>query len=172
MEMERDLAPVAEIFALNTDLLINSIDSVSETHGAERVLPGTNSIAFIVAHLVDARFFIAKLLGRAIPNPLEADLGNVQRIEEVTHMPPLSELCAMWIAVSSHVHNCFEEASSELLASDSPQRFPMRDGSVLGGLAFLAQHESYHIGQLSFIRKGLGYPAMSYLRPSDTAART
>jgi uncharacterized damage-inducible protein DinB len=29
-------------------------------------------------------------------------------------------------------------------------------------LAFLVQHESYHIGQMALIRKYIGYPAMKY----------
>jgi uncharacterized damage-inducible protein DinB len=43
------------------------------------------------------------------------------------------------------------------------------DGSVLGAVAFLAQHESYHMGQLGLLRKALGYPPMSY---TDTGSRT
>jgi membrane associated rhomboid family serine protease len=37
-------------------------------------------------------------------------------------------------------------------------------GGILGGLFFLVQHESYHIGQMAILRKGLGYNAMSYER--------
>jgi uncharacterized damage-inducible protein DinB len=34
----------------------------------------------------------------------------------------------------------------------------------LGLIAFLAQHDSYHLGQLAFLRWQLGHPAMSYTR--------
>jgi len=160
--MERPVAAVSEIFSLNTRLLLNCIVGVSDTHAAERVLPGTNSVAFIVAHVVDARYFVAKLLGRPIYNPLEVVLGDVQRMEDVTHLPTLFELRNMWLTVGKHLPDCLESASADLLAAPSPQAFPVGDGSLLGGIAFLAQHESYHIGQLALLRKALGYPPMSY----------
>lgn len=165
--MERTLAPVAEIFRLNTDLLLNCIADVSEAHAAERVLPGTNSIAFVAAHVVDARYFLAGLLGRAIPNPLARTLGHVTRIEEVDRLPGLAELRESWVSVSKHVEHGLATVSVGSLERPSPQKFPVQDASVLGGLAFLAQHESYHVGQISFIRKGLGYPAMVYTSPSS-----
>jgi hypothetical protein len=36
------------------------------------------------------------------------------------------------------------------------------DRTLLGALAFLAQHESYHVGQLALLRKYAGLPAMRY----------
>jgi uncharacterized damage-inducible protein DinB len=33
---------------------------------------------------------------------------------------------------------------------------------VLGALTFLVQHDSYHLGQLSLLRKWAGLPAMRY----------
>jgi uncharacterized damage-inducible protein DinB len=35
---------------------------------------------------------------------------------------------------------------------------------VVGMLAFLGQHESYHLGQIGFLRRQLNKPAMSYTR--------
>jgi hypothetical protein len=47
---------------------------------------------------------------------------------------------------------------------DAPHgtKFPIEDASRLGLLAFLVQHDSYHIGQLSWLRKYAGLPAMKY----------
>ena len=39
---------------------------------------------------------------------------------------------------------------------------PLEDSSVLGLLGFMVQHDSYHVGQLSMLRKHAGLPAMSY----------
>ena len=35
-------------------------------------------------------------------------------------------------------------------------------------IAFLAQHDSYHLGQMGFLRRQLGKPAMSYARGAQT----
>ena len=39
---------------------------------------------------------------------------------------------------------------------------PLEDSSVLGLFGFMVQHDSYHLGQLSLLRKYAGLPAMSY----------
>lgn len=162
--MEPRLAPVAEVFSLNTDLLLNVADGVTEEHASRRLLPGTNSISYLVAHLVDGRHYVLTLLGRPVANPLAA-LKEAGSIEQVETLPPLSELRAHWRAVSDHLDAAFEGASAAQLAVASDQRFPVGDPSLLGALAFLSQHESYHVGQAALMRKGLGYPAMTYARP-------
>ena len=162
--MEPRLAPIAEIFALNTDLLSNCLTGVSDAHGAERPLAATNSMAFLVAHLVDARHFALKLLGRPADNPLAPVLGNAAGIEEIDVLPPLSALAAFWEEVSRRLDAAVEAATAPQLAAACDQKFPVRDPSLLGGLAFLAQHDSYHVGQLALLRKGLGYAAMEYTR--------
>ncbi|MDM7916997.1 MAG: DinB family protein [Candidatus Eisenbacteria bacterium] len=163
--MDPRLAPIAEIYDLNTDLLLNCLEGVSDVHAAERVVPGTNSLAFIAAHLIDARHNIANFLGRPLPNPLETTLGGVERIEDAPALPAVREVRGMWLAVSSHLRDCLEGASADLLAAPSPVALPVGDPSLLGGIAFLAEHESFHVGQLAFLRKALGYPAMSFTRP-------
>jgi uncharacterized damage-inducible protein DinB len=166
--MTSALAPVAEIYALDTTLLANCFTGVSDAQAATRVLVGTNSMAFVAAHVIDARFYAATLLGRTVPNPLEATLGAVERIEDVTSMPPAAELLEMWTSISNVLAGALESASAERLEAPSPRRFPVRDGSVLGALTFLAQHESYHVGQLALLRKALGHSPMSYARPAET----
>jgi uncharacterized damage-inducible protein DinB len=164
--MEAALAPLAEIFALDTDLLLNSITGVSEAHAAERVLPGTNSLAFLVAHAIDARHFVAALLGRPGANPLGERLRDATGIDDVVALPPLADLRELWLEASRHLEVALEAASAEGLRAGSEQKFPVADRTLLGTVAFLAHHESYHVGQLALLRKALGYPAMQYTRPS------
>lgn len=38
------------------------------------------------------------------------------------------------------------------------------DSTRLGLIAFLAQHDSYHLGQIAFLRRQFGKAAMSYAR--------
>ena len=41
---------------------------------------------------------------------------------------------------------------------------PLARPALLGTIAFLMQHESYHVGQMGLLRKELGHPAMAYIR--------
>jgi uncharacterized damage-inducible protein DinB len=160
--MLTEVASLREIFSLNTRLLLNCLHGVSEDDAVRRPLPGVNSLAFVTAHVVDARHFVLTLLDRPAPNPLTATLGRVTRIEEVTELPALGALREFWVAVSAALDEGLDAVGVEHLRSRSPQRFPVSDATRLGGLAFLAQHESYHVGQLALLRKCLGYPAMAY----------
>jgi len=52
------------------------------------------------------------------------------------------------------------------LARANVHRFPISDTTALGMITFLTQHDSYHIGQVGFLRRQLGKPAMTYGRRS------
>ena len=54
--------------------------------------------------------------------------------------------------------------TAEELRRPKVHRFPLEDTTELGLIAFLTQHDSYHIGQLAFLRRQLGKPAMVYTR--------
>jgi uncharacterized damage-inducible protein DinB len=158
-----DAGPLVEILRLNTDLLRNALDGVSETHAAERVA-GANPAAFLAAHLVDARHFLADLLGAPLANPLANLLRDARSADDVPTLPPLADILAAWDAVAAHLDRVLTAATPERLAAPAPQRFPVTDASLAGGIAFLMQHESYHVGQVALLRRQLGYPAMTYHR--------
>jgi uncharacterized damage-inducible protein DinB len=163
--MTTSLAPLAAIFELNTDLLLNCIDGLSDDASRRRLPGGGNSAAFLTAHLTESRHFAAANLGRPLANPLAALLAGARGIEDVRDWPPLSELREAWLGISSHLRTVLAELPAGELSRPSAHRFPASDGTMLGMLTFLAQHDSYHVGQLAFLRRQLGMPAMSYARP-------
>jgi uncharacterized damage-inducible protein DinB len=162
--MHPSVAPLAAIYDLNTDLLLNCLDDLSEEYARRRLPGGGNSIAFLAAHLADTRHFIAGRLGRAHHNPLSPYLADVRSIEEIQRWPPLADIQEAWLATAAHLSSLLEGLTAEDLAREGVHRFPLADSSALGFLAFLAQHESYHVGQAAFIRRQLGKPAMAYTR--------
>ncbi len=56
----------------------------------------------------------------------------------------------------------FVEISEGELREPCAQQFPIEDRTLLGGVAFLLQHEAFHLGQLAFLRKALGLNPMRY----------
>jgi uncharacterized damage-inducible protein DinB len=154
---------LSEILELNTDLFRNVLGGVTEPD-AQRRLHGANSIAFLAAHLVDARFFMATLMDAPLSNPIGEALKDARSVDDVSELPTLEAVRTEWGRVSSHVAPRLQSPPAALLAATSPRRFPVADASVGGGLAFLLQHESYHLGQMALVRRQLGYPAVSYER--------
>lgn len=165
-EAERPMSAAhwSRLFALNADLLLNTLDGLSEEQANSPVVPEGNTIAFLVAHVIDSRHFLTALLGYPLPNPLEASLAGARSQAEVGTLPALPTLRAAWVAVSRHVEAVLASSDRVLLAQPCPQRLPGSDGTLDGGVAFLLQHDSYHLGQIAMLRRQHGLPAMSYQR--------
>lgn len=162
--MDPRLAPLAAMLELNADLLLNCLDGLAEEEARWRPPPAGNSMAFLAAHLTESRHYLATLLGRPTPNPLSAALAGARGIDDVKAMPSLAELRQAWAAIGQHLRQVLPGLSAAQLDSRIPQRFPGTDGSTLGAIAFLVQHDSYHLGQAAFLRRQLGREAMSYAR--------
>jgi uncharacterized damage-inducible protein DinB len=168
--MDSRLAPLATILDLNTDLLLNALEGLSDSEAQHRLSGGGNSIAFIAAHLTDSRHFLASRLNHPLPNPLARYLADAKSIDEIRAWATLDQVRSAWISVSNHLLTALESLSASELDRDNTHRFPISDPSALGLVAFLTQHESYHIGQVGFIRRQLGKPAMTYTRGTRNAA--
>ena len=57
---------------------------------------------------------------------------------------------------------------TERWRAEISQRFPIADPTLRGALDFLLHHEAYHIGQMAFLRRCFGLPAMSYPPRADS----
>lgn len=168
--MEPQVAPLAAILDLNTDLLMNCLDGLSDAEARRCLAAGGNSVAFLAAHLTDCRHFLAVRLGAPLANPLAHYLTDVRSIEEIREWPSLVEIRTAWLAISAHLQRVLASLTAGEVSQPDAHRFPLGDGTQLGVLAFLVQHDSYHLGQVGFLRRQLGKPAMSYNRQARSAS--
>jgi uncharacterized damage-inducible protein DinB len=162
--MEPQVAPLASLFDLNTDLLLNCLDGLSDEEAQRRLETGGNSVTFLASHLTDSRHFLVTRLGHPLSNPLAQYLADVRSIDDIQSWPSLDEIRPAWLAVSAHLQSVLGDLTSIELAEPNSHRFPVSDSSRLGMVAFLVQHDSYHLGQIAFLRRQLGKPPMSYAR--------
>jgi uncharacterized damage-inducible protein DinB len=169
--MELQVAPLARLFDLNTDLLLNCLEGLTDAEAQLRLEAGGNSITFLAGHLTDTRHFLVARLGRTLANPLAGYLADVRSIEDIREWPSLDEITPAWLAVSAHLQSVLAELTPAELTEANTHRFPLDDTTRLGLVAYLVQHDSYHLGQVGFLRRQLGKPPMSYTRrPRQTPA--
>jgi uncharacterized damage-inducible protein DinB len=154
--------PYLALAKLNGRLYLNCLDGVDDETGRRRPGEGANSMSFIAYHVLDARAWLAGYLGREFTYPHQEALKGVTSIDDLESVPPLADARAAWIEVSKLLEERFAELSEAELTEKSSQQFPVEDETVLGGIAFILMHESFHIGQLAILRKQFGLGPMSY----------
>ncbi len=160
--MNQQVAPLWGILTLNARLFRNSLADVDDASAQNRPAPEANNMTFIAVHLLDARAWLVRYLGLQYRHPFEDELASVTSINDVERFPALESILAAWDEVSRYLSERLRSLTGEEIERESEQEFPIGDRSVLGAIAFLLQHESFHIGQLALIRRILGFSAMSY----------
>ena len=95
--MEPQVAPLAAMFDLNTDLLLNCLDGLTDAEAQRRLEAGGNSVTFLASHLADSRHYLLSRLGRLATNPLARYLSDVRSIDEIRAWPSLSEIRQTWL---------------------------------------------------------------------------
>jgi uncharacterized damage-inducible protein DinB len=78
--------------------------------------------------------------------------------EEVSKYPQADEVAKAWSDVSAELTTALPKVSAELW--EQPHNPPTFDGKLGGFIAFLAFHETYHVGQVGYLRKWLGHSAL------------
>jgi len=156
-----ELKPIHQIFSLNTRLLHNCLEGVDDPLAARRVTADTNSLAFLAAHLSQSRHYACMMAGRPLTDPLEGRLKG-KSLDDVGPLPSLAEITSAWDAVSAHLLETLQELTEDDMKREATRRLPGSDGTVGSVLPFLAQHDSYHVGQMAILRRQLGLGAMKY----------
>jgi uncharacterized damage-inducible protein DinB len=160
--MDTRLASFADVLRLNTRLFLNCLDEVDDAAGLRRISSATNSLTFVAVHVLDARAYLTKALGGDGMHPFTEMLSAVNSIEEVDELPTLDQIRTAWADVTARLLERVAVVSPSELEGEAPAAFPIADPTLLGMVAFLVQHDSYHVGQMAFLRKALGFDAMSY----------
>ncbi len=157
--MQPALRASAELYEVGNILYPQALAGLSRDELLRQ--PGdTNPMVWLAGHLVYCRCAVLRLAGvrREMPWPALFKRG-AQLVEESSY-PAIGEITELWEEISPVLAKRLEELTEEELGERSPHRFPVRDRSLLGGLSFMAYHESYHIGQMAYLRKWLGYEGL------------
>lgn len=160
--MAKNLEPIRQAFMLNNKLFVNTLNGMEQKDAVKRVSEHTNSVMFIACHVTDARYYMLNFLGEEIENPLRNILGNASSVEEVKEYPSLEEIRLYWKQTIPMLDSKLSIITDSDLSQQSKINFPIEGTDVLSAITFLTEHESYHIGQMAFLRKYLGYAAMMY----------
>jgi uncharacterized damage-inducible protein DinB len=150
------------ILGMNDRLFINALAGVTDEQAADRISEHNNPLVWIATHTVWARYNIAQFLGKAGENPYAGMFENFKAYDPAMQFDSVEKIKENWQKATALVKEAFEAVTEEHLAADSPIKSPIGDFTNGGTIAFMAQHESYDIGQMAFLKKYLTSEAMSY----------
>jgi uncharacterized damage-inducible protein DinB len=162
------IQPVIKQFDLQTRLFNNVLEGIEDIKGSKRLSEHVNHLQWIAGHLTNSRYHLASGLGIKASFPYEDQYTDPSEpppynraISASVKYPSLTEIKKSWNELAATFTEKISGLSEEHLASAIP--FPVPTGKTFQDLlSFIASHESYHIGQMSIIRKSLGLSAMSY----------
>jgi uncharacterized damage-inducible protein DinB len=146
------------MFKYNTGLVTKAIADVPADQWTKKPGNGSNHMLWVVGHVIWARGNAAKALGSTWSLSWAKQFARGAETGDMSNYPPVDEIRKAWADVSGELATVFPQASAELL--DQPHDKPTFDGKVGGFIAFLAYHETYHVGQLGYLRKWLGHSSL------------
>jgi uncharacterized damage-inducible protein DinB len=159
--MDPRVLPLASQFRLNETLIRRALAGLDPETAARRPIENGNPLAFLAAHIVDARAYLIGILGGAASHEWSEVFAAASRFEDMDPVPAPQQLQTTLDVLSGRLHDRLESIDVESLDQPSGQSFPTDDDSVLGAISFLAFHESYHVGQIAMLHRALGRGSLS-----------
>jgi hypothetical protein len=151
------------ILNMNSRLFLNALAGITDEQAKERISDHNNPVSWLAVHTVWARYNICAMLGKPpAKNPYDGLFENFKPFDPNYKYAPLTDVKAEWQKATDLLKEALATVTEEHLAADCPLKSPIGDFTFGGTIAFLAQHESYDIGQLGLLKKYLTKEAMSY----------
>jgi uncharacterized damage-inducible protein DinB len=141
-------------------LFDKATDGLDEKALRAQVGEKNNSIHWLAGHLANIRCGVGAVTGLAWRSEWDRFFARGTDGQIPNDAPGLVEIRERFARVSDDLALRFESLTDVELAAPFPRKLPIPDRSIRGAIAFLAYHESYHIGQMAYIRKWLGFPGL------------
>jgi uncharacterized damage-inducible protein DinB len=156
------LAPIAYIFQANDGLIRQTLSDLPADVLWKQPGGQGNSIMWIVGHITQTRAGLLSLLGeRASTGWGELFRRGAQR-QDPSAYPEAKAIKAVGIDLTNRLRAKLETITGdELAAPVNPAVKLPNVNTVSDALAFFAFHEAYHVGQLGYVKKALGYTAIA-----------
>jgi len=155
--METDFANIQGMFKTNTDIVNKAIADVTPEHWFKNPGDDSNHLMWLMGHLVVHRGHTLKMLGVDYDNQWATLFARGSDRVADAEYPSSEQMQAAWQDVSAQLAAALQQPPADVLSMDAPKGPPTFDGKLSGTVAFFAFHDTYHVGQVSYLRKWLGY---------------
>jgi len=153
--------PSAFIMASNDSLADRSFLGVKPEEFWTQPTPRTNSMLWIYAHMATVRGRLLKVLGDEYDPGWFASFGRGAALQDPQTYPSREKILEGSREVNARLFARLAALTDADLARPAQGPLPPAVQTVGDQIAFIALHDSYHLGQLAYVRKALGYPGVA-----------
>lgn len=159
--MAAEFELLAKRFVMNSSLAKSIVQDFELSDWDYRPEAGGNSAHWLIGHLALYRRILRRKLGEEFAEEgWEAFFTPRNETDHTQDYPPADELLDDFMQSRKPLVEYLNALKDEHADSDWGREFPDGSTTIRGGAYFLHFHESYHIGQLGYIRRLLGKPGL------------
>lgn len=151
-------SPIAAIFRVNDDLIAKALDGLNAAELGQRLTDKNNPMLWIAGHVAEARALLLRILGERIDTPWGELFGRGAALQVAGRYPSVEEISQVMQEINHKLHARLEALDDERLAEPAKGTELSCVKTLADQIALFSMHDSYHVGQMAFVRKGLGYP--------------
>jgi uncharacterized damage-inducible protein DinB len=148
------------IFAFNEPFVYQAPNGLTEDELRRAPSDRNNNMLWVAGHIVHTRATVLSFLG----DPVDTGWGKLfdrgAALVDAAQYPTGDQIERVMRNVSPRLNARLTSLTDDVLTRPATLQVPGTT-TLSDELAFFALHESYHVGQLSFIRKSLGYPGLA-----------
>jgi hypothetical protein len=151
--------PIAMIFSLNDDLVFRALDGLSPEELWRAPTARNNAMLWIAGHVVQTRIRLLQMLGEVFETGWGGLFDRGAAVGDTATYPPRTEIERVLREVSPLLQTRLSSLTDEFLAGPPTIQLPGAT-TMADQIGFFALHDAYHVGQMSYVRKSLGYPSL------------
>jgi uncharacterized damage-inducible protein DinB len=151
------IAGAAGEFAHNNGFLQKVVGDLTADEWLARPSDRSNPIAWLVGHTIWARQALITGLGGKWNCPGLEPFARSAKPDAVASYPTPEALLALWEESAAALDATLNALTEEALAAPPPPGPPSPDGKTSGFIGLMAWHDTYHIGQIAYLRGWLGH---------------
>lgn len=141
-------------FELQTNWFFNELINISDEQSNKSAAENLNPVKWVAGHILNTRMTLLSILTGMAPNQNFNKMfgkGSASKIDP--SFPTIDEIKLRWGVVSSELTECLKDIQREKLLSPPPFQTSIPDKTLHGLITYMASHESYHLGQLSILKR-------------------
>ena len=152
-------APIATIFAFSDSFVFQALEGLTDEELWRPLTTSNNPLLWVAGHIVQSRAMVLQMLGEQAETGWGSLFDRGAKIGNPKEYPSGPEVARVMREISPRLHTALAFQDEQLSRPASLQIPGLT--TLTDELAFFALHDAYHVGQLAYVRKGLGYPGLA-----------